>query len=346
MTANATRVAFGWFGRPEGREILSMVGRIGLIIFTVEALIMLLLLRGWSLNWDVISEGLLDATMLTLVSSPIIYKLVAEPFAKTASEAKAALAVKIDIQSEQALKLEEALMQSRRLLEQNEALRRHLQMSNRRIGQINEDVLQKVGADLHDGPAQLLTYALMRLRKLEPAVRNAESGNKPDHLNLIRSALTDVLKEIRNLSAGLSLPHLAGASLEETVRLAANMHEGYTGTHVIVDVENPPSMIPQALKICIYRFIQEGLTNANRHAEGRDQRVMIAGGEPLTVTISDGGRGFDPDAPSTGLGLTGMRARIEALGGNLTISSAPGRGARLVATFPATSVDLAGNPND
>ncbi len=346
MPANVSRVPFGWFSRPEGRELLAMVGRIGVIIFAVEAMIMLLLLRGANFNGEVIAEGLLDATLLTLLSSPIIYKFVAEPFATAASEAKTALAVKIDVQAEQAAKLEEALLQSRRLLEQNEALRRHLQKSNRQIGQINEDVLQKVGADLHDGPAQLLTYALLRLRKLEPTLGDENNANKTANLHLIRSALTDVLTEIRNLSAGLSLPQLSGATLEETARLAATMHEGYTGTHVAFSIENPPTAISQALKICIYRFIQEALTNANRHAEGRGQKVLITGGATLTVTISDTGRGFDPDAPRTGLGLTGMRARIEALGGQLSISSSPGNGTRLGATFPETSVDLAGNFND
>ena len=80
--------------RPEARELLAMVGRIGIIIFTVEALIMLGLFGGWGLGSHTVSDGLLDATVLTLVASPIIYKWVAEPFMKAASEAKSALASK------------------------------------------------------------------------------------------------------------------------------------------------------------------------------------------------------------------------------------------------------------
>ena len=331
--------------RPEGRDLLAMVGRIGIIIFTVEALIMLLLLRGWNWHWDAIQEGLLDATMLTLVSSPIIYKWVAEPFMKAASEAKSALALKIDAQAQQATVLQMALTELRRLLEQNEGLRRHLQLSNQRIGQINEHVLQKVGADLHDGPAQLLTYALLRLRKLGPDEVDDEGGEHPTQLQLIRSVLTDVLTEIRNVSAGLSLPQLSGASLEETVRLAASMHQGHTGTQVSLSIADAPDVVPQALKVCVYRFVQEALTNANRHAEGRGQRVTINGGDDLTVTVADSGRGFDPDALSSGLGLTGMRARVVSIGGHLVIASTPGIGTRLTATFPAASLDMRDGDN-
>ena len=331
--------------RPEGRDLLAMVGRIGIIIFTVEAMIMLLLLRGWSWHWDALQEGLLDATMLTLVSSPIIYKWVAEPFMKAASEAKSALAIKIDIQAEQATALQMALTELKRLLEQNEGLRRHLQLSNQRIGQINEHVLQKVGADLHDGPAQLLTYALLRLRKLGPAEEDDQGGDNPTQLQLIRSVLTDVLTEIRNVSAGLSLPQLNGASLEETVRLAASMHQGHTGTKVSISIDDAPDVVPEALKVCIYRFVQEALTNANRHAEGRGQRVSIKGGDGLTIAVADSGPGFDPDALSGGLGLTGMRARVGSLGGHLVIASTPGVGTRLTATFPAASLDLTDGHN-
>lgn len=131
------------FIRQDGRELLTMVGRIGVIIFTVEALIMLLLLRGWTLQWDIVGEGLLDATLLTLVSSPIIYKWVAEPFVKAASEAKSALAIKIQVQAEQATALQAALTELRRLLEQNEALRRHLQLSNQKLAKSTNTFCKK-----------------------------------------------------------------------------------------------------------------------------------------------------------------------------------------------------------
>ncbi len=332
--------------RPEARELLAMVGRIGIIIFTVEALIMLGLFGGWGLGSHTVSDGLLDATVLTLVASPIIYKWVAEPFMKAASEAKSALASKIDIQVEQAAALQLALTELHRLLEQNEGLRRHLQLSNQRIGQINEHVLQKVGADLHDGPAQLLTYALLRLRKLGPAEEDDQGGDSPSQLQLIRSVLTDVLNEIRNVSAGLSLPQLNGASLEETVRLAASMHQGHTGTKVSVSIDDAPDVVPEGLKVCIYRFVQEALTNANRHAEGRGQRVSIKGGGGLVIAVADSGPGFDPAALNSGLGLTGMRARVGSLGGHLVIASTPGVGTRLTATFPGASLDMTDGDNE
>lgn len=161
----------------------------------------------------------------------------------------------------------------------------------------------------------------------------------------IRSALSSVLTEIRNISAGLSLPQLNGASLSETVLSAVGLHEEYSGTKVLVSIEDVPTAVSHALKICIYRFVQEALTNASRHARGLGQRVTVKGTDPLCVVVADSGPGFDPNQTTAGLGLTGMRARIETIGGNMTISSSRENGTELVATFPARSLDVTDRNN-
>ncbi|TKB24966.1 MAG: sensor histidine kinase, partial [Mesorhizobium sp.] len=85
-------------------------------------------------------------------------------------------------------------------------------------------------------------------------------------------------------------------------------------------------------KISIYRFVQEGLNNAFRHGKGKGQQVRatMKGGK-LLVEVQDTGPGFNP-ARSEGLGLAGLRERIESIGGQFETLSGPG-GTRLVITL-------------
>jgi signal transduction histidine kinase len=97
--------------------------------------------------------------------------------------------------------------------------------------------------------------------------------------------------------------------------------------------------------MCLYRFTQEGLNNAFRHAGGKGQTVRaICNDEHIEIEVSDAGPGFDPNrkpADKYGLGLAGLRERIESLGGTLYIRSQPGGGARLTARFKVTDAEEA-----
>lgn len=311
------------------RQMLMMVWWIGIIHFLVEALIMATL-SGWHLSRPVIMEGLLDSTLLTLLSTPLIYAWVAKPFITSANDAETALSHTIRDQAEQAATLESTLASLNRSLEQNEDLRIRLQQSNEKIAEINELTLQRIGADLHDGPAQLLTYSLLRLGKFAPIVRKAGRKKDADELSFVQVALTDTLTEVRNISRGLSLPQLSTATLGETIALAVTLHQEQTGTKVDLTTEDLPDNAAQALKVCVYRVVQESLANAYRHGQGRDQKVTAHSGTHLVLTVSDNGPGFDAlNYNRDGLGLSGMRARVEALGGTMIIDSKVGSGTSL-----------------
>ena len=323
-------------GRPQAREVLTLVGRIGVIVFTVELLIMATLMAaraGAPFDWDVLLDSVIDATALTVISSPMIYRWVAEPFVSAANGAKAALAEKITAQTEQAAQLEIALQELRQLLEQNEDLRRNLEQSSRSVAEINEQLLQRISSDLHDGPAQMLAYSLLRLSKLGALIDANSTGKDKVLLQEVSNALSDTLLEVRSISSGLSTPHLAGATLAETLLYAVTWHEEHSRTKVMVSLDDLPAAVPEAIKICAYRFVQEGLTNAYRHAKASGQRVTASCGDELVIVVSDNGPGLDPTLSSQSLGLKGMKARIEATGGRLKIAAIPGSGTRLTATF-------------
>ena len=242
---------------------------------------------------------------------------------------------------EQRLQLKAQIGELQTLLTQNEDLRMRLQRSNVTVADANEQFLRRIGADLHDGPAQLLSYTLLRLHKFAPLVEKDGSDKERGELLVIRDALGDTLREVRNISEGLALPELDLIPLTEVIELVISSHERLTNTHVSSKIGMLPEDVPKALKICVYRFVQEGLTNAFRHADGNGQGVTAHGTQALEVTVSDDGPGLPANRSLTGgLGLAGLRARIEAIGGKLEIFSTAPKGTRLVAHF-----DLSRIPN-
>jgi signal transduction histidine kinase len=226
------------------------------------------------------------------------------------------------------------------LLGQNEDLRLRLHQTNQQISASSEAILQKIGADLHDGPAQLLTYALLRLNKIGPKLDQGSGDQNSQELEKLRTTLVDSLREIRGISAGLAPPGLEAASLHDTVRLAISHHQQRTSTAVRLCLDGIDIPVPPALKVCVYRFVQEALNNAYRHAGGKGQAVYSATHGTLVISISDAGPGFDPsDKSNFGLGLSGMRARVEALGGSISFRSQPDSGMTISAEFNLTALD-------
>jgi signal transduction histidine kinase len=235
---------------------------------------------------------------------------------------------------EQRSQLKERIGELQKLLAQNEDLRLRLERSNATVADANEQFLRRIGADLHDGPAQLLSYTLLRLHRVSALAEKVGTEKERGELSLIRDSLSDTLREIRNISEGLALPELDPIALREVIELAISSHERLTNTYVSRHLEDLPEETSQSLKICVYRLVQEGLTNAFRHAGGIGQKVAANGARMLEIRISDGGPGLAGESTGAGgLGLAGLRARIEALGGRLEIASMQGQGTHLAASF-------------
>lgn len=222
------------------------------------------------------------------------------------------------------------------LLSENMELQKSLRAVNALTAQNYERLLRQIGADLHDGAAQLVSLALLWLGNLKPGCNRACMHGIEDEVERIRRALSDSLIEIRALSAGIAPPHLDRISPSEAIQVSVRTHERRTGTSVACEIGPFPEELPPLLKTCLYRFVQEGLNNAYRHANGQGQKVraVYAGGE-IMVEVSDRGPGIAHGERVNGaaLGLAGMRARIESLDGRLEIESRPGAGTRLITRF-------------
>ncbi len=225
------------------------------------------------------------------------------------------------------------------LLDQNEILRARARQSSLRSTEINEHFLRRISADLHDGPAQLLGLVLLRLDSLGPllAQPEAEEAVPAQALETIRRALNEALDEIRNLSAGLALPELEHLTLGECLEKAVQRHERRTKTKVRSKFSDLPEKVTMPYKISAYRFIQEALANAYLHGGAKDQTVLASyDGAGLEIEVSDKGPGFDPASQATedGLGLLGLRERIESLGGIFEIQSTINAGTRVKSRIP------------
>jgi signal transduction histidine kinase len=218
------------------------------------------------------------------------------------------------------------------LLAANESLRERLRLANEDVSSVNEMVLQHVGADLHDGPAQKLAYVMMRLSTLRKRLTS------PDTMDDLQKIVSDTLGDIRRMSSGLILPELTHASLTEAIEMAVRSHESYTGNSVTLKLDKKvPVSSSLALRTCVYRIVQEGLSNVFKHGKGIHP-VVAAGGMAgeFVVTISDDGPGISQIIPGRvkGLGLRGMQARVDALGGVLTLKDKLGGGTELKAVLP------------
>jgi signal transduction histidine kinase len=217
------------------------------------------------------------------------------------------------------------------LLDQNGQLHARVRQAAASVATLHERLLRRVGAELHDGPAQDLSLALMQI---DTVIGQYE---KTELLTTIETALKNALAELRAISSGLSLPQLDGLSLAETISHAARAHERRTGTKVNLDLKDLPEQLPLPVKITVYRLVQEALNNSFKHAGGVGQQVSgyVSEGR-LFIQVSDQGPGFDvAEAVSLEghLGLGGMRERVESLGGSFQIESQPGKGTRISASL-------------
>ena len=212
------------------------------------------------------------------------------------------------------------------LLAQNRTLRRRVQKASRSASAINERYLRRIGADLHDGPAQLVALAALRMDSEALVSQTATIGARRKEIEAIRSSLDEAMAEIRSICSGLVLPHIETSDLRRIIELAAAAHEQRTGSRVTRpgDVASVSLSAPE--KICIFRFVQETLNNAYRHAGGSDQAISVAMQDGrLTVAVSDGGPGFDLQSigATDGLGLAGLKERVESIGGQFALESSP-----------------------
>ncbi|MBJ7456782.1 MAG: sensor histidine kinase [Thermoleophilia bacterium] len=230
-------------------------------------------------------------------------------------------------------------------------MRDNLERAMAQILATDERMLGRMGLDIHDGPTQQLSVALLEVQLLEADIADAEDGALPAP-DTLRPALARIyetvggaLHEMREL-----IGHLRPAQFEDR-RLNDILQDAVTAFEVRADCatstewdgEFAVNGVSITQRITLYRILQETLTNAQRH--GQATHVTIRAREDatgVTLEVTDDGAGFDPVAvqrrrpgmPLARFGLYGMRDRAQILGGSFDITSAPGEGTTVRVFLP------------
>ncbi len=157
------------------------------------------------------------------------------------------------------------------------------------------------------------------------------------YLDNIRSLADASVNAIRNIALLLRPSMLDDLGLIPALEWQAREVSRRSGIKVKVTAENVTDSLPDALRTCIYRVVQETLHNVSRHSGAKSVLVSVQQtADTITLTVKDDGSGFDP-SKTRGLGLLGMEERVKQLGGRLEIESQPGRGTTLRATLPVAA---------
>jgi signal transduction histidine kinase len=192
---------------------------------------------------------------------------------------------------------------------------------------------RRLARELHDETGQALTSILLGLRAVE------ESGS-PEEMRASASELRELvvatLQDVRRLAVQLRPKALDDFGLAPALeRLVQTFSEG-AAIQVDLEARLGDDRLPAEVETTLYRIVQEALTNIVKHAEASKVSILLArrGGFAMAV-VEDDGKGFEPDnARADGLGLLGMRERVELHDGRLTVESAPGSGTTLVVEVP------------
>lgn len=241
----------------------------------------------------------------------------------------------------QQLELSQQVVQLQDLFNQNKDLHERVRRAAASVTTLNENFLRRIGSELHDGPAQDLGLAILKLDALMSRCE-ITPDNQPivEQLSAIQSSMQSAMKEVRGIATGLSLPQLVDLNVSETVIRAVRAHERQTGSKVslLVNIHASTEAAALPVKITLYRLLQEALNNAHKHSGSVGNQVNVCDeGDSITAEIVDQGKGFDTQQRSQNngqLGLTGMRERVESLGGQFKIQSQPGQGTSVFAVIP------------
>ena len=203
-----------------------------------------------------------------------------------------------------------------------------------------EDERRRVALDLHDSLGQTLSaIKLMGGQVLAGSSTKRKEGHLA-HLPGMMTALAGAIEEVRRISMNLRPSMLDDLGLLSALSwLASSLMSAHPEIRVSKGFEVEEAMIPEVLKITLFRVVQEALQNTVKNSEATEGLLTLAlVGRRLNLTISDNGKGFEPGIPATqdslgGLGLTSMRERTEFSGGTFELTSSAGNGTQIAASW-------------
>jgi signal transduction histidine kinase len=190
-----------------------------------------------------------------------------------------------------------------------------------------DETRRRIERDLHDGAQQRLVSLALRLREAQAATP-AEARDTVLRLDGIAAGLEAALEDLREIARGIHPAALTAGGLRPALAALARRCDVPVSLHVQV-----ADRLPGPVEIAAYYMVCEALTNTARHARASTATVdATAGKEVLRLRVRDDGRGGADF--SRGSGLVGLKDRVEALGGRISLHSPPGNGTLIEVHIP------------
>ncbi len=214
-----------------------------------------------------------------------------------------------------------------------------LQRLSARLLEVEEEGRRRLARELHDEIGQSLALLQIEISRAQSAVSGQPSGVQ-ERLERARTLAEQTVGTIRNISILLRPTILDDLGLAPALQFQVEHFLRRSGIACEYIEENVSDRLPDAVKTCVYRVVQEALHNSEKHSGATKVRVAVQqNATSLQVEVRDDGRGFQVNqkgmpARTTGLGLLGIRERAAIVGGSVEIDSAPGRGTRIMLRIP------------
>ncbi len=200
---------------------------------------------------------------------------------------------------------------------------------------------QRLARDLHDSVTQSLYSVTLYAQAVADLLAAGQAGEARKTVRELQDTAQEALREMRLLIFELRPPALEKEGLLAALQARLEAVEARAGLKTELYFEEQ-QRLPLALEEALYRIAQEAINNVLKHARARCVTVHLQfGPKTVCLQVSDDGVGFDPASAHNkgGLGLRGMKERVEHIGGRLSISSSPGQGTQVT-----VEIDRPGNP--
>ena len=205
------------------------------------------------------------------------------------------------------------------------------------LQQVREEERGHLARELHDELGALLTAAKLDVARLKSRLGAQPSPEIAQRLQHLTEALNSGIALKRRIIEDLRPSSLANLGLTASLEILAREFSERSGVEVMTSVES--TELDESRQLTVYRLIQESLTNVGKYAEAKQVDISLRNyGNHVEVDIKDDGKGFNvAEIRPLTHGLAGMRHRVEAAGGRLTVISAPAKGTRISAVLPKGS---------
>ena len=209
----------------------------------------------------------------------------------------------------------------------NAQLYDQLTASRARIVAAEYQARRRIERDLHDGAQQRLVSLALRVQGPVKAAAPPEAAELTEQLDGVSTELRGVLEDLRELAHGIHPSALADGGLKSALKTLARRSPVPVRLHAHVD-----RRLPEPTELAAYFATAEAMANVAKHAQATVVDVQVhAGDDALQIVVRDDGRG---GADLAGTGLIGLKDRIEALDGHLTVHSPPSAGTTLTISLP------------